>query len=377
MPGDGRWRRRPLAIVVSSALMLISLPAWSQTGSDVDRAREERDEAAASLTDAQDRLDRAVARYQELVGETVEREDALTELEARRRTMTERRAQVEAEAALTATELYMDAVTAAPVSLLLAPALEQVAIAEQALKGDVSDRGREVSDLAALDAELGRIAQTQAEALAALAPLREEADRLVVEIDRLYEEADAAYREADEQLHDAEATFRAEQERLRQAEAERRRRREAQEQAPNTGTDPDPPGVSGPGIVCPLTPVSFTNDWGAPRSGGRRHKGNDLFAPYGRPVMAVTDGVVRTKSGGLGGITIWLNGDNGVSYYYAHLSGWADGVRTGARVAAGQVIGYNGNSGNAAATAPHVHFQIHPGGGAPVNPFGTLRDACR
>ena len=124
-------------------------------------------------------------------------------------------------------------------------------------------------------------------------------------------------------------------------------------------------------------PHSFVDSFGAPRSGGRTHKGTDILAGYGTPVVAcVTGTITRTTptDTGLGGITIWLRGNNGSSYYYAHLSRIADGIHKGVSVGAGQVIGYVGHTGNAG-SCNHLHFQIMPGGGAAVDPYATLRAA--
>ena len=87
-----------------------------------------------------------------------------------------------------------------------------------------------------------------------------------------------------------------------------------------------------------------------------------------RRVVATCDGTVSSKEGGLGGKVIYLDGDNGWRFYYAHLSGWA--VRSG-RVKAGQLIAYVGATGNAAGGAPHLHFQMWTPGGSLVNPYSV------
>jgi len=127
------------------------------------------------------------------------------------------------------------------------------------------------------------------------------------------------------------------------------------------------------GLRCPVQgAVRFMNDWGFPRSGGRFHEGNDLFAARGTPAVAVVSGTAVQKTGTIGGLQVKLLGDDGTSYYYTHF----DKFGTGGHVTAGTVIGYVGSSGNAAGSSPHLHFELHPGGGAAVNPFPSISPLC-
>ena len=121
--------------------------------------------------------------------------------------------------------------------------------------------------------------------------------------------------------------------------------------------------ISANGMAFPVgEPYSFIDSWGYPRSGGRSHQGTDIMAPLGVPLYAIESGTVELSSSGLGGMSLWILGDSGAAYYYAHLSGYAAGLNDGQRVAVGQVVGYNGSSGNATAGAEHLHFELHPGG---------------
>jgi len=126
--------------------------------------------------------------------------------------------------------------------------------------------------------------------------------------------------------------------------------------------------------ICPVQgPRAFSDDFGDPRSGGRSHQGNDIMAPRGTPVVASVAGTVKGHNSSLGGISYYLNGDDGNTYFGTHLDRLSG---ASGRVAAGTVIGYVGSTGNASASAPHLHFEMHPGGGRAVNPYATLRKFC-
>jgi murein DD-endopeptidase MepM/ murein hydrolase activator NlpD len=126
-------------------------------------------------------------------------------------------------------------------------------------------------------------------------------------------------------------------------------------------------------ITCPVPGARFMNDWGFPRSGGRAHTGNDLFAPRGTPVAAPVSGTVTQRVGEIGGKQVRLDGQDGSVYHATHL----DSFGAHGWVEAGSVIGHVGDTGNAVGGPPHVHFEVHPGGGPAVNPYPLLHAACR
>jgi len=131
-----------------------------------------------------------------------------------------------------------------------------------------------------------------------------------------------------------------------------------------------------PPFVFPVKGAhGFSDTWGAWRSGGRSHRGCDVMAANGTPLVACVNGTisgVKYIESGLGGITVHLRGDNGYIYYYAHLDRVAAGVKVGLVVKAGTTIGYVGHTGNAG-RCNHLHFGIQPGGRVSVNPYATLR----
>jgi hypothetical protein len=146
-------------------------------------------------------------------------------------------------------------------------------------------------------------------------------------------------------------------------------------------------------IIFPVVGrVQYTDDFGAPRPGGP-HQANDLIAAKKAPAVAAEPGKVKYwTTSRAAGCMLYLYGDSGTNYYYIHLNndltmkddnrgkcvkGTAYAVANGARVAAGQQIGYVGDSGDADGAHAHLHFEVHPGGGKAVSPYPYLQKAYK
>jgi Peptidase family M23 len=146
-------------------------------------------------------------------------------------------------------------------------------------------------------------------------------------------------------------------------------------------------------IIFPVVGrVQFTDDFGAPRPGGP-HQANDLIAAKKAPAVAAEPGKVKYwTTSRSAGCMLYLYGESGTNYYYVHLNndltmkddnrgkcvkGTAYAVANGARVAAGQQIGYVGDSGDADGAHAHLHFEVHPGGGKAVSPYPYLQKAYK
>ena len=140
-------------------------------------------------------------------------------------------------------------------------------------------------------------------------------------------------------------------------------------------------------IIFPVDgAVTFSDDFGAPRSGGRTHEGNDLMTVDGKGVPVVT--VAAGEVDWIGATCCYLSIDHGDGWetWYIHLNndtpgtddgeGWgiADGIAPGVTVTAGQLVGWIGDSGNAEASSPHLHFEIRFNGAA-INPYPYLTAA--
>jgi peptidoglycan hydrolase-like protein with peptidoglycan-binding domain len=147
---------------------------------------------------------------------------------------------------------------------------------------------------------------------------------------------------------------------------------------------PAPTPPSSAGVSIDVFPVQgkcwFGDTWQAPRGGGRLHEGVDVIAPRGNLLYAAVSGTIskiyNDTPGSLAGNGLRIAQDNGTYFTYLHMDTFAEGIVLGTKVAAGQVVGTVGATGNAA--TPHLHFEVHPGGGAAVNPYPLIKplDAC-
>lgn len=339
---------------------------------------------AKSSADVRRELARVTTRLQQVEAQQAVIVDRLTKLNRQLAATEATLAAARAMLARRVRMMYMSGLGASDIEVLLTSenpdqSLERLGMLESATRGEkdalrayrvvrrkqrevraaVEDARREVDDA---QRKLRRDTAALAKLFDALARQEAEAARL---------KAEAAERARQARLAEI---ARKERELARIADAEQRAQvraqREARERASRSANR-----VPTGGHTCPVGPAhSFADTWGAARSGGRRHQGTDIFAAHGSPVYAVVSGRVRTGYNRLGGIVLYLNGDDGHEYYYAHNASNVAG--NGQRVAVGELIARVGKTGNASRTAPHVHFELHPGGGSPVNPYPFLRSVC-
>ncbi len=353
-----------LSVVVVATL--VPRPAFSAvTKSQVDAACADSDTQYRVYLEARERFEQAALEYEQVSVEIDDLEHAqefATRVAANRR---QEIADVERRIREQAIERYMQGGAANSELVFLAGSVDDLIAGQEFLAAANEATVGSLDDLLALRADLQRF---QDELAAREARLRE-VQQMRAEISAELEEVTNAEREAFGKLSADCKRLRRQYER----ELAAARAREAARRGSAAG---GVPAGATPGFLCPFPGSSFIDTWGAPRSGGRTHKGTDMFGPRGAKLIAVASGTVVTRVGGLGGNAIWLISDYGVAYYYAHLSSF--NVKSGQRVSAGQVIGFNGDTGNARDSAPQLHFQLHPGGrgSAAVNPYPTLKRAC-
>ena len=377
-----RVHRWAILLLTIGLLAVIPIAASAQTQADVDKAERNQEVAEARKSQAyQDyqrvtaQLDEAVAKYEKL---WAQREELSYRIERLEKAAALYKAEAD-ELEDRAKSIVIDAYTSGQRNLVgsaFSASNIQDLVTSQALIGRATER--ELASLDNLDAVSRQATRTSEDLDVKRADViaNQDAAALVVEdIAVLQQEQSAILSKADANLRAAIDAYRQEVNEKKVEDA-RIKRQQAEQSASRPGAAGGAPPTSTPGFICPVKGgASFIDSWGFPRSGGRSHKGVDMFAPRGTPVVAVVDGRIKFSSNSLGGLSTHLYADNGTVYYYTHLDGHPSNISSGQRVAKGTTVGFVGNSGNARYTSPHNHFEIRPNGKA-VNPYPTVRAAC-
>ena len=178
-----------------------------------------------------------------------------------------------------------------------------------------------------------------------------------------YGEAGAEVKTTPPSASSKRSAARGDRERARPRDRKRARQRESKRKNPVRlpPSDVRPKLTAGRHVFPVYGPSSFGDTYGAARASVGWHHGEDIFAPLGAPVLAVTDGTIFSVGWNrVGGNRLWLRDTAGNQFYYAHLSAFSPLAVNGRRVQAGDVIGFVGTTGDAEGTPPHLHFEIHP-----------------
>lgn len=369
-------RRIPVArrrALVSFLVLLLSvqLPVFAVTEEQVEAACRDSEAALSAFRAAQAEFEDASMAYEEAANDVARVERQLVNIggaiETRQKDIEDARAAAEQKAV----EMYMRGAAATPTLFLSLDNVGAAISTSEMLSAASADDQASVDTLLALEADLDRFQVELTDTEAELRTVEAERLEAMGRQEAARNDSLAAYEQMSDKCKELNATYKQEQ-----AAAAARRAAQAQGKA-GAAAGASPQATSG--FICPITPgrSSFIDSWGFARSGGRGHKGTDMMAAWNEPVFAVVSGTIAAvRNGGLGGKIVWLVGQNGTAYYYAHLSDWA--VSSGQAVSKGQTVGYVGDTGNARGGTPHLHFEIHPGGrgSAAVNPYPTLASAC-
>lgn len=385
MPGQTSSRRLIAAVLLAVTAFWLPSTAWAQTQSDVDKAKADLARAKAQESSAFKRwdtarsaLDIAIAEYTEINAQRESLTITIGKLEKQIDLQTAEAAAADERAKALIIDAYTSGGTHGMETAIALHSIQDILLS-QILLDQAATRGlSDLGQLTALNREVDRLRENLAEQEAAALVLEQVAQEKLIEVQGLFAEAEAAYDVASAEVRAAIDTVREEQRAFDIAEAKRKAEQAAAAYTAAHGAAAGLAPGTIPGFICPVKGGStFINSWGYSRSGGARtHKGTDMYSStgYGHPLVAVQDGYIKMKTVNLGGIVVYLYDNAGYRYYYAHLQGYPEGLVDGQRVTKGQVIGLMGSSGNAG--SPHLHFQIHPGGGAAVNPYPTVRAVC-
>lgn len=336
-----RWIGSTLALVLGVAA-LTAIPAWADTESELDAAKEQ-------LQTARSELDRVNGLWQQTEARLARAQDARAQAQQEIDLLEDDLARIRKSLNDRVAAAFMSGGSLSIGALLtsdsIQDATDRLQYTQSVVQGD-ADLATEVAvtteELRRQEARLRQAVRQEAEAVAELEAQRDEIDAKIAQLNDVVQELEA------------------------KLEAEEAR-------SLNLGASGSV-SITGTGAIqtCPVAgSTSFVDSFGWPRSGGRTHQGIDLIAASGTPVVAVAPGNARPASSVLGGLGVVLEHDSGGDWtFYAHLSSYG----TLGRVSAGTVIGAVGSTGTTSVN--HLHFEYHPSGGAAVNPYFALLAVC-
>jgi len=401
---DVRRLRRAATVLGLALVMALAAvpPARSSTEQELEDARRELEQAQQERARAEAELAEAAAERARALGNVQEAVEAYERVNGEYQDLVYRtgmlRSRIESyeievarlrESVRTrAVQAYMFGRQRDEVGLFVSSEeMQNAIIAREILAQAVVSEAGTMDALEAATAEMGRLRVELAADSERINDLRIEAEAIAGRMYELLEDAESEVAAAGGVVGAAqqqEAAARGDVQQLEsELAAERAAAEEARRRAEAIARSLQAPAAQGvsdditPGFLCPVAgPSAFADTWGAPRSGGRTHKGVDMMGPRGTPLVAVGSGYVTLSYGVLGGNIVWLHADHGVSYFYAHLDTYAAGLASGQRVERGQLLGTMGDTGNPAPGAYHLHFGIYPGGSSAVNPYPTVARHC-
>ena len=349
MTESKRMIRGALALVLIVGLAAVTTSAGAQSAAD------EVDAAQARYNQVRREAFAATARYEEAHADL---ERTREEIAATQRALTEARRRI------TGLQDQLDDRASAAYKL------------GSTSTWDVLLEAHDLSEFSDRLVYLDRIAQDDADLATRVGVISEELRRLETNLARLEEEQRVATEQAQREHQTLQDKLAEANEILEEAEFKLEQEQAAALVQAGIGGSGDAAGqiatVTGAGLqACPAPGTSFGDSFGAPRSGGRSHAGVDMMGPYGGPIYAALPGSVSFSSSSLGGNQAYVHSAGGTYTFYAHLQSYAGSSRP---VAAGELIGYIGDTGNATGT-PHLHFEYHPNGSL-VNPTPFVSAVC-
>jgi murein DD-endopeptidase MepM/ murein hydrolase activator NlpD len=377
-----RAQRGFLLLLIIALFAIVPVAASAQTEGDVNRAENQVDRAKDNTSAAYTRWQRAQDELEDALLELDKITSQLDNLTYTIGLLDSKISSYEADVTdleATAQQLVLEAYTTGGRGMVAAAfeagSIQDLLTSRQLMNNAASRDIADLDRLQAVSREMDRLKLEKKDKKAEVEVLEAQAAVYAEKASSLSDQAKATYNAASAAEQKAIDNLAKERHELQAAIALKKARDVAAANSKPGNAAGLPPAAT-PGFYCPVQGgASFIDSWGFPRSGGRKHKGVDMFNKRGTPLIAVVDGKVKFGSNSLGGRSTHLYAADGTVYYYAHLEGHPSNISSGQFVKAGTVVGYLGNSGNARYTSPHLHFEIRPGGVA-VNPYPTVRHYC-